>query len=82
MHVVDLTRFKEVPDFGVWERDKINWGKWTSLCKTLEQVADFQHRFYQYNSHDFISRPKVRALLVNSPLMTNQVRFRIPLHSA
>jgi hypothetical protein len=75
VHVVDLSRFKEAPNYGLHEPNKINWGKWTAVCRTIAIMSEYQHRFNLYNTHDFISRPKVQNVIMNSPLMLDKVSY-------
>src|ERR1700733_13182506 len=75
VHVVDLVRWQNSPNFSADDSRKINWGKWASICEHLLQLGSLQRQFYAIDTHDFISRPKVRKILMDMPLMPEEVLF-------
>jgi len=73
VHVVDLVRWQNSPNFAADDSRKIKWGKWVSICEHLLQLGSLQRQFHAIDTHDFISRPKVRKILMEMPLMPEEI---------
>jgi hypothetical protein len=71
--VVDFVRWQNAPNFATDNLRKVNWGKWVSICEHLLQLGSLQRQFHAIDTHDFISRPKVRKILMEMPLMPEEV---------
>lgn len=75
VHVVDFTKFETTPDFSVADKTKINWGRAMSICKQYLQIGALQKRFHAVNTHDYVDRPKVRRIIMETPTMPEIVRI-------
>ena len=62
-----------VPDYHEDEPNKLNWGKFILVGKTISAVQIHQQRFAEYDSHDYLHRPIIEALINNSPVMPTDV---------
>ncbi|KAF8308057.1 ras GEF [Clavulina sp. PMI_390] len=73
IHVTELVRWRSTPDFALDGSGKFNWWKWSRIMTGLRPVMQFQHNYHMFNTHDFILRPKLRRVIVDMPIMPDEI---------